>query len=88
MIELGVNLKGFTKNYSQMYYAGHAGQSLSLIRCKSLVSSVNFAMPVKKNQHLDFHIMTQNDLKNGLGVSMWKIGHTWEKCPEVTYKVR
>ncbi len=87
MIEFGVNMKSFCKNYEHLYYAGRAGQSLNLIRCRALVTSVNFTLPIKKNHHLDFQIMTQNDIKKGLGVSMWKMGYTWDKSPQVTYKV-
>ncbi len=56
MVELSFNLKNFCNNYRHFYYAGQLGQSIKLIRAKSMVSSVNFSFPIpkKKNHVLDF----------------------------------
>ena len=46
MVEIGVNMKSFCNNYYNFYYSGHIGQSFKLIRVKSLVSSINFNIPI------------------------------------------
>jgi hypothetical protein len=89
MVEMSFNMKSFCKHYHHFYYAGQSAQALQLIRAKALVSSVNFVIPIpgKRNMGLDFQVMTQNDLKKGLGIAMWKIGYHWDRSPTVNYKV-
>eukprot|EP00347_Sterkiella_histriomuscorum_P012930 403366679 len=68
MIEFGMNMKSFCNNYHHFYHAGQLGQSIKLIRSKSLIGSVNFSLPLPKSKHsLDFQVMSQNDLRKGLG---------------------
>jgi hypothetical protein len=87
MIEIGVNMKSFCKNYHQFYYSGHLGRSFKLIRARALVSSVNLNLPINAKNTLDFQVMTQNDLKKGLGLCYMKIGHTYERSSSLAFKV-
>jgi len=90
MIELQVNMKSFCKNYWQMYYSGHFGRSLQFIRAKAMVASINFQVPIPsaKNHKLEFQAMTQNDLAKGLGISHWKVAHSYDLSPVSNMKVR
>ncbi|CDW77285.1 UNKNOWN [Stylonychia lemnae] len=86
-IDLGVNLRSFSKNYYQFYYAGQLGRSLKLIRTNTFSTNVNFSLPLKKyNQVIDFSVQTQNDLKQGLGLCNYKVSHTYNYKPELYFK--
>jgi hypothetical protein len=89
MVEMAIDMKGFCKHFTNFYYAGRTWQAFRLIKAKALVSSVNFGVPIpgKKNMSLDFSVMTQNDLKKGLGVAFMKVGHNWEWSPTLAYRV-
>ena len=89
MVELSFNMKSFCNNYHHFYYAGKLGQSLKLIRTKSMVTSVNLSFPIPhtKLHVLDFQVMAQNDIKKGLGISMLKIGHNYERSPTLALRV-
>lgn len=88
-IEIGINLKSFCNNYHYFYHAGSFPQSLRLIRSKAIVGQISMGIPIpgKKDMRLDFSAMTQNDIKKGLGICSFKVGHTWDYSAFTTFKV-
>jgi hypothetical protein len=77
MFEVAVNMKSFCNNYYRFYYSGNLGQALKLIRTKALATSISFQVPIpgRPKHKFDFQGMFQNDIKKGLGISHFKIGH-------------
>ena len=91
-LEVGVNLKGFCNHYKSFYLAGQPGNAFRLIRTRAFSTAVAFQVPLPNmeewKQNLEFQAGTNNDLKQGLGVTHWRVGHTISRDGAATFKVR
>lgn len=76
---MGVSAKSFCNLYDKFYYAGQTSQCFKLLKYKFVHSSIDVTVPWmgsdgKETKHkTQFQIVSVNDMKKGLGQSIFKI---------------